>query len=383
MVMVFILGFCLLFLIEFRIFHGLLYKFKNRRRVGLAVSEEAEDSDVLEEKRKIHDGLIRPSDYDVVLKDITKQYSNYLAVNKLCLGIKGYECFGLLGINGAGKTTTFKMMTGDEIMSHGDAWIRNYNLKTNMKDVHQNVGYCPQFDALLDDLTGKETLTMYCLLRGIPLNNCPDVIKKLAKDFDFEKHLNKQVKQFSGGNKRKLSSAIALIGDPPVIFLDEPTAGMDPATKRNLWNTLCKIRDKGKCLVLTSHSMEECEALCTRLAIMVNGCFKCLGSTQHLKNKFSEGYMLVVKVRKTESASIVVYGTETQIIEQYIRSNFPTAVLREAHQELLTFFIPDTSLPWSRMFGIMEQGKREVQNLEDYSLGQSNLEQVSGKIKKK
>lgn len=148
---------------------------------------------------------------------------------------------------------------------------------------------------------------------------------------------------------------------------------MDPATKRHLWNTLCNIRDNGKCLILTSHSMEECEALCTRIAIMVNGVFKCLGSTQHLKNKFSEGYMLIVKVKKMNSN---FSNSETVAIEQYISRNFPTAVLRESHQELLTYFIPGMSLSWSKIFGIMERGKREIDNLEDYSLGQSNLEQV-------
>lgn len=149
---------------------------------------------------------------------------------------------------------------------------------------------------------------------------------------------------------------------------------MDPATKRHLWDTLCKIRNSGKCLVLTSHSMEECEALCTRLAIMVNGTFKCLGSTQHLKNKFSEGYMLTIKVRK---GTLDTQSTESlEAIEQLVKSNFPSAILKESHQELMTYFIPDVTLPWSKMFGIMEKGKRSLEIIEDYSLGQSSLEQV-------
>lgn len=150
---------------------------------------------------------------------------------------------------------------------------------------------------------------------------------------------------------------------------------MDPATKRNLWNTLCRIRDNGKCLVLTSHSMEECEALCTRLAIMVNGTFKCLGSTQHLKSKFSEGYMLTIKIRKAgPDQQEEVRSTEE--IERLVKTNFPSAVLKENHQELLTYFIADVTLPWSRMFGIMEKGKKSIAIIEDYSLGQSSLEQV-------
>lgn len=150
---------------------------------------------------------------------------------------------------------------------------------------------------------------------------------------------------------------------------------MDPATKRNLWDTLCRIRDSGKCLVLTSHSMEECEALCTRLAIMVNGTFKCLGSTQHLKSKFSEGYMLTIKIRKINPDKPEESGSIEEI-EQLVKTNFPSAIRKESHQELVTYFIPDVSLPWSKMFGIMEKGKKAIKVIEDYSLGQSSLEQV-------
>lgn len=151
---------------------------------------------------------------------------------------------------------------------------------------------------------------------------------------------------------------------------------MDPATKRYLWNALCKVRDSGKTIVLTSHSMEECEALCTRLAIMVNGNFKCLGSTQHLKNKFAEGYTLTIKLKKPEhSGSEMIHNTAD--IEEYITGHFPRAILREKHDELLTYYIMDKSIPWSRMFGTLEEGKkREGLNIEDYSLGQSSLEQV-------
>lgn len=147
---------------------------------------------------------------------------------------------------------------------------------------------------------------------------------------------------------------------------------MDPATKRYLWNALCKIRDRGKCIVLTSHSMEECEALCTRLAIMVNGTFKCLGSTQHLKNKFAEGYTLTIKLKKDSESE-----AETGHIEKFIREHFPGAQLREKHQELLNYYITEKSVPWSKMFGILEQAKHSDLNIEDYSLGQCSLEQVS------
>lgn len=104
----------------------------------------------------------------------------------------------------------------------------------------------------------------------------------------------------SGGNKRKLSTSLACIGNLSVIFLDEPSAGMDPATKRNLWNVIIQSRDGGKSIILTSHSMEECEALCTRITVFVNGQSKCLGSSQHLKNKFCKGFELKIKVKQDD-----------------------------------------------------------------------------------
>lgn len=164
-------------------------------------------------------------DGNLILKGLTKYYGNRLAVNQLHLGVGAAECFGLLGINGAGKTTTFKMMTGDEIISSGDAFISGYSMKNQMHKVHQLIGYCPQFDALLMDLTGRETLRIFSLLRGIPRDEITDINNKLARELGFEKHLDKKVDAFSGGNKRKLSTALALIGDPSLIFLDEPTTG--------------------------------------------------------------------------------------------------------------------------------------------------------------
>lgn len=208
------------------------------------------------------------------------------------------ECFGLLGVNGAGKTSTFKMLTGDEIISSGNAYVQGLSMKNKMNDIYTRIGYCPQFDALLDVLTGRQTLRIFCLLRGIPSSQIRFVSEDLAKSFEFSKHLDKQTRHYSGGNKRKLSAALALMGSPPVAYMDEPTTGMDPAARRSLWNMVCRVRDLGKSIVLTSHSMEECEALCTRLAIMVNGELKCIGSTQHLKNKYSKGIVLKIKLRQ-------------------------------------------------------------------------------------
>lgn len=118
------------------------------------------------------------------------------------------------------------MMTGDELITAGDAYIRGYSMKNQLDKVHKFIGYCPQFDALLLDLTGRETMKIFSMLRGIPRYHIESFNSKLAIELGFHKHLDKQVKAFSGGNKRKLSTALALIGDPSLIFLDEPTTGL-------------------------------------------------------------------------------------------------------------------------------------------------------------
>ncbi len=198
------------------------------------------------------------------------------------------------------------------------------SVKNELNKVHKKIGYCPQFDALIEELTGRETLNIFAMIRGIPRSQIEEASQKLADKLNFSQHLDKPVKSYSGGTKRKLSTALALIGDPQVIFLDEPTTGMDPGAKRQLWNVLINERNRGKSLILTSHSMEECEALCTRLAIMVQGQFKCLGSTQHLKNKFSKGFILTIKIGKDESQR----GDERlEEIKLFVIEQFPYAEL--------------------------------------------------------
>jgi len=232
-------AFVILFLMEFRIFEVLYYYVRMMyravfglfcksclRRPPIPENSAQCDVDVKYEKERIN--TMMPEDlqnYNLIMKNVSRYYKDFLAVNQLCVGIKHSECFGLLGINGAGKTSTFKMLTGDIKISHGESWVQGVSLKSNMKEVHKRIGYCPQFDALIDDLTGRETLRLFALSRGIPKFKLKDVISKLSSDLNFAKHLDKQVKAYSGGNKRKLSTAVALLGNPVIIYLDEPTTG--------------------------------------------------------------------------------------------------------------------------------------------------------------
>lgn len=160
----------------------------------------------------------------------------------------------------------------------------------------------------------------------------------------------------------------SLLGDPDLIFLDEPTTGIDPYSKRQLWTIINKTRTSGKSVILTSHSMEECEALCTRIAIMVAGDFKCLGSVQHLKNKFSKGFILTIKM---EQENDELYHD----IQNRVHRVFPSAQLKERYADLLTYHMAAMNLKWSEIFGIMSQMKQAV-GIKDFTITQMSLEQV-------
>lgn len=294
-----------------------------------------EDEDVKAESLRVHNTPIDQLQQTdkLIFRDLCKNYGgDFMAVNRLNLGVPLGECFGLLGINGAGKTTTFKMLTGDLPVSSGDAFVNGYSIKSDLKKVQQEIGYCPQFDALHDHMTGRESLRMFARLRGVPERQIEEMITSLAEQLLVTHHLDNLFGNYSGGNKRKLSTGVALVGDPPLVLLDEPSSGMDPVARRLLWDVLTSVRDAGRSIILTSHSMEECEALCTRLAIMVNGKFCCIGSPQHLKNKFSEGYSVIIRVCMSSSQdghdpSLAEMPPEMLTVKHFIEKKFPGRVV--------------------------------------------------------
>eukprot|EP00941_MAST-03F_sp_MAST-3F-sp1_P001419 g1419.t1 len=234
--------------------------------------------------------------------------STKAAVKDMWFRIKQGECFGLLGVNGAGKSTTFKMLSGDVLPSSGTALLGGRDVLRQQIAVRRLIGYCPQHNALLPRLTVSEHLYLFARIKGVT-DNIDNVVKQLIKDMDLVEFAGKRSSSLSGGNKRKLCVAISLIGNPPVIFLDEPSAGMDPVAKRFMWDLISRMSTESKTtqrltIILTTHSMEECSALCTRIGIMVDGRLRCLGSEQHLKNRFGEGYQLDVKLKDPRQQKI-------------------------------------------------------------------------------
>ncbi len=189
----------------------------------------------------------------LVVTDLSKRFHSMTAVRGLTFGVHHGECFGLLGINGAGKTTTFRMLTGDETPTTGEASMLGYSLNGERRDFLRQVGYCPQFDSIIEVLTGREMLRLFGRLRGLPKEIVEEEIEHWLRVFGIEEYADRQCGSYSGGNKRKLNVAMALMGDPPVVFLDEPSTGVDPVARRRLWNIIGSIQHNGQSVVLTSH----------------------------------------------------------------------------------------------------------------------------------
>uniref|UniRef100_A0A8C5H913 P-type phospholipid transporter n=1 Tax=Gouania willdenowi TaxID=441366 RepID=A0A8C5H913_GOUWI len=356
-----VIFFCITVLIQYHF----CFKVKSSTSHLKPIGEE--DEDVARERQRILSG---GGQSDILeLRQLTKIYKRKQkpAVDRLCVGIPPGECFGLLGVNGAGKTSTFKMLTGDSMVTSGEAYLAGKSVNTEIDEVHQNMGYCPQFDAINDLLTGREHLEFYAILRGIPEKEVCEVAEWGIRKLGLVKYVDKAAGSYSGGNMRKLSTAIALIGGPPVVFLDEPTTGMDPKARRALWNTILSIIKEGRSVVLTSHSMEECEALCTRMAIMVNGRFRCLGSVQHLKNRFGDGYTIILRVAGPDP--------DLRPVMEFIERELPGSTLKEKHRNMLQYQLPSSLTSLARIFSLLSTNK-DALSIEDYSVSQTTLDQV-------
>ncbi|VDI42992.1 ATP-binding cassette, subfamily A (ABC1), member 1 [Mytilus galloprovincialis] len=325
-----------------------------------------EDIDVTNERKRINN---KQTKEDVLIIDnLTKVYRLHgkkgrnIAVDRSCFGVPNGQCFGLLGVNGAGKTTTFKMLTGDVDVTQGNATLNGHSILKDLEKVRLDLGYCPQFDAFDPLLTGREILCFFARLRGIQEKDIKQITEWGIRKLGLIQYGDKRSGDYSGGNKRKLSTAISLIGNPSVIFMDEPTTGMDPHARRFLWNCINNIVKDGRSVVLTSHSMEECEALCNRLAIMVNGRLKCIGSTQHLKNRFGNGYTVIIRV----AGEIPVL----EPVKDFMANVFGDPELKEEHNNMLQYQL-NSKIKLSRIFGQMEAVK-----VKDYSVSQTTLDQV-------
>ena len=234
--------------------------------------------------------------YSIKTNKLTKKFKDKVAVNEVDLCIKEGELFSLLGVNGAGKTTTIKMLSGLIIPTSGDIFINGMNMKADVYKIKQILNVSPQETAIASNLTVKENLEF---MAGVyQVDNKENKINDLINQFKLTEILNKKAKTLSGGWQRRLSIAISLINDPKILFLDEPTLGLDVIARKELWNIINELKGKVT-IILTTHYMEEAESLSDRIGVMSNGDLIDVGTVEELKNKvnansFEDAFVSIV-----------------------------------------------------------------------------------------
>ncbi|CAJ1229153.1 ABC transporter ATP-binding protein [Lactiplantibacillus xiangfangensis] len=202
------------------------------------------------------------------LQHLAKKFGNQMVLKDINLTVNPGEIVGLIGPSGAGKSTVIKVALGMEVASGGSAKVFDTTMPN--RELLGRIGYMAQTDALYDALSGRENLKFYGLMKGIAKRDLNAEVDYVAKVVDLTADLDKRVAGYSGGMMRRLSLAIALMGKPDLLILDEPTVGIDPALRRQIWAELSRIRDEGRSILITTHVMDEAE-LCDRVALLLDG----------------------------------------------------------------------------------------------------------------
>lgn len=222
--------------------------------------------------------------YAIETFDLTKKYGDFLAVDELNMKIKNKSIYGFLGPNGAGKTTTIKMLTCLIRPTKGTASVAGYDIQKDANEVRKRIGMVPQLVSLYGDLTAKENAQLCADYYGIPKHEQEEKITELMELVDIKYAENKLVKHMSGGQKQKVSVVASLVHKPEILFLDEPTIGLDPTTKQVLWELIRELNDNGHTIILCSHDMYEVDLLCEHVGIINQGVLAAFDTPQGLKD---------------------------------------------------------------------------------------------------
>ncbi len=221
----------------------------------------------------------------LVVKDLHKSFNDYKAVNGVSFTIRRGEIFGLLGPNGAGKTTTIRILSTVLRPDSGDAILGGYSIRDNDEAVRKLIGSCPQELALYPDLSALENLVFFGRMEGLSGREAQSQAMANLELMGLAERAKWRVSKFSGGMKRRVNLAIALMGHPQFLFLDEPTVGIDPQSRNNIYETIEGLRDKGMTILYTTHYMEEANRLCERVAIMDGGKIIAMDTPLKLKSQ--------------------------------------------------------------------------------------------------
>ena len=322
-----------------------------------------EDARVQEEKNAVRDGTIESP--IMVVREVTKVYAEgtrrFTALGGISFALREGDCFGLLGPNGAGKSTLVAIMSGILSPTSGGVTVSKSRDRCA-------IGLCPQDDIFYADLTVEEHLLYYSRLKGKGPREDQVAVDAILGDVSMANERRLYASSLSGGQKRRLSVASALCGDPMVVFLDEPSSSLDPGSRIGLWEIIQSI-SKNRCTLLTTHSMEEAEVLCTRIGIIKDGSMVCLGTSSQLKNSYGQGYKLLLTMAPGKSVDAVL---------DVLRKVAPSAaVLSQKHGHYQIGLGVEATL--SKVSEIMEANRKPL-HIARWSLSRNGLDEVFLKI---
>ena len=229
-------------------------------------------------------------DYAIIAEGLTKQFGNFIATNHITFQVHRGEIFGFLGANGAGKTTAMRMLCGLSRPTDGRATVAGFDVYREAEMVKKNIGYMSQKFSLYDDLTVYENLRLFGGIYGMSTKTIKEKTSSLLTDLGFEKERNTMVGSLPLGWKQKLAFSLSIFHDPKIVFLDEPTGGVDPVTRRQFWELIYQAADRGITVFVTTHYMDEAE-YCDRVSIMVDGKIEALDTPAALKRQFGVSTM--------------------------------------------------------------------------------------------
>lgn len=290
--------------------------------------------------------------------DLCKTFGTFRAVDHLTLSVKPGEIFGLLGPNGAGKTTTIDMLSGLSIPTSGEVWVMGYNVRRDARAVRQHLGAVPQETALYEELSAWANMNFHAELFGMAGKEKKERIIAMLQLVQLLDRKDSPVKTFSGGMKRRLALARALLHDPQLIYLDEPTLGVDVQSRRAIWDYILSLRDQGKTVLITTNYLEEAQALCERLAILDHGTLVALDTPEHLK--------------QTYGGSVVELETERPLVAVEALRTLPE--VREVKQEgtRLTITIQDIHHVVPQIINLVSQESK----LQDIAVREPTLDEI-------
>uniref|UniRef100_A0A7M4FNR8 ATP-binding cassette sub-family A member 10-like n=1 Tax=Crocodylus porosus TaxID=8502 RepID=A0A7M4FNR8_CROPO len=323
---------------------------------------EEEDEDVQTERANIRHAIASQHEGEkplIIVSNLRKEYEvkkagsvfknkKKVSVKNISFCVKKGEIFGLLGPSGAGKSTTINMISGETTLSAGQ--VAGSQLEASAPGF---LSYCPQENPLWPTLTVQEHLEIYAAVKGLRKEDAAVTIFRIVKALELQKYFKKAARELPAWITKKLCLALSLLGNPTVVLLDEPSAGMDPRGQSQVWKVIrSALKSKQQGAILTTHCMEEAEAVCDRVAILVSGWIQCIGSIQYLKSKFGKGYLLEIKLKDS--------GQADQLHTEILRI-FPQAARQERFSSLLVYKVPvEDALPLSQAFSKMERGRNEI-----------------------